>query len=108
MSVFWFFRPLTAMLYDLARIGVLALISAAGGNFPARKPICENACGAIEGAYFFRIANMSALSGPTFGSTFENSLSIQRCPSNAGENWLDMNVFAIGVEEPHSTLFTIP
>src|SRR5438067_10672081 len=51
---------------------------------------------------------MSAESGPTLGSTFENSLSIQRWPSNSGENWLDMNVFAIGVDEPHITLLTMP
>ncbi len=84
------------------------LSSAFVANFPARKPICANACGAIFGEYFLRIENISAESGPTFGSTFENSLSIHRRPSNAGENWLDINVFAIGVDEPHSTLSTIP
>ena len=48
------------------------------------------------------------MSGPTVGSTLLNSLLIQRCPSNVGENWLDMNVFAIGVDEPHFTLSTMP
>ena len=56
--------------------------------------------------YFDRIWNISAESGPTFGSTFENSLSIQRWPSKACENWLDINVFAIGVDEPHLTFET--
>src|SRR5204863_9001553 len=59
-------------------------------------------------AYFFSTWNIRAESGPTDGSTFENSLSIQRCPSNAGENCPAMNVFAIGVEEPHFTLSTMP
>src|SRR6188472_1149643 len=87
-------------------MGPLMLSSALVANLPTRKPICANACGAILGAYFVRIWNISAESGPTFGSTFENSLSIQRWPSKAGENWLDMNVFAIGVDEPHLTLST--
>ena len=58
MSVFWFFRPLTAALYDFAVIGPLMLSSAFTENFPTRKPICANACGAIDGAYFFSTANM--------------------------------------------------
>src|SRR3954452_15727000 len=108
MSDFWFASALTAELYDFAVIAPLTFRSAFVTNLPTRKPICAKACGAIEGAYFFSTWNISAESGPTDGSTFENSLSIQRCPSNSGENWLDMNVFAIGVEEPHSTLSTIP
>src|SRR4029079_709787 len=106
MSGFWFFSFTTAALYDFAVIGPLMLRSAAVANFPFRKPICANACGAMFGAYCLRIANMSAESGPTFGSTFENSLSIQRRPSNDGEKRLDISVFAIGVGEPHSTFFT--
>src|SRR5512141_118765 len=108
MSVFWFFSALTAALYDFAVIAPLMLSSALTANFPSRKPICANACGAIFDAYFFRTWNINAESGPTFGSTFENSLSIQRCPSNAGENCEDMNVFAIGVDEPHFTFSTMP
>ena len=73
------------------------------------KPIWPNDCGAIFGAYFLRIWNISAESGPDLRSRRgENSLLIQRCPSNAGENWPDMNVFAIGVDEPHFTLLTMP
>src|SRR5665213_792246 len=97
------------MLYDvLVYVLLLMLSRALTANFPSRKPICANACGAIDGAYCFSTWNIRAESGPTFGSTFENSLSIQRWPSKAGENWPDMNVFAIGVDEPHSTLSTIP
>ena len=48
--------------------------------------------------------NDSYRGAPTDGSRFENSWLIQRCPSHFGENWLDMNVFAIGVDEPHFTL----
>src|SRR6188474_398640 len=108
MSDFWFLSFTTAALYDFAVIGPLMLSNAFVANFPARKPIWANACGAMLGAYCLRIANISAESGPTFGSTFENSLSIQRRPSNDGENWLDINVFAIGVDEPHSTFLTRP
>src|SRR5262245_3076280 len=107
MSLFWFFRFRTAELYDFAVIAPLMLRSALTANFASRKPIWANACGAIF-VYFWRIWNISAESGPTFGSMFENSLSIQRWPSNAGENWPDMNVFAIGVDDPHITLSTIP
>src|SRR3954447_9831928 len=103
MSVFWFLSALTAALYDFAVIAPLMLMSALVANFPSMKPICPNACGAIFGAYFFRIWNISAESGPTLGSTFENSLLIQRWPSNCG-NCPAMKVFAIGVDDPHFTL----
>src|SRR5579862_7945552 len=78
MSVFCLTSPFTAMLYDLAVIAPWMLSSALTANFPSRKPICANACGAIFGAYFVSTLNISAESGPTFGSTFANSLSIQR------------------------------
>src|SRR4051794_21900690 len=106
MSVFWFFRFCTARLYDFAVIGPLIESSAFVTNLPAMKPIWANACGAIF-VYFVRIWNISAESGPTDGSTFENSLLIQRWPSNCG-NCPAMNVFAIGVDEPHFTLLTMP
>src|SRR2546423_1257821 len=96
MSVFWFFRFWTARLYDLAVIAPLMLSSAFTENLPSMKPIWANACGAILGAYFFRIWNISAVSGPTLGSTLLNSWLIQRWPSNCG-NCAAMNVFAIGV-----------
>src|SRR6516164_173907 len=98
MSVFSFANARTALLYDLAVIAPLMLRSASVANFPSRKPIWPNACGAIFGAYFAWIANISAESGPTFGSTLLNSLLIQSWPSNAGENCPAMNVFAIGVD----------
>src|SRR5581483_111211 len=97
MSVFWFLRFLTALLYDAAVIGPVMLSSAAVANLPSMKPICAKACGAIFGAYFLRIWNISAVSGPTDGSTFLNSWLIQRWPSNCG-NCAAMNVFAIGVD----------
>src|SRR5438876_230653 len=97
MSVFWFLSAFTAALYDFAVTAPLMLSSAFVANFPSMKPICANACGAIFGAYFFRIWNISAVSGPTLGSTLLNSWLIQRWPSNSG-NCAAMNVFAIGVD----------
>src|SRR5689334_13992343 len=96
MSVLMFFRLRTARLYDFAVIGPLMLISAAVANLPSMKPIWPNACGAIEGAYFFSIANMSVVSGPCFGSTRPNSLLIHRWPSKF-LNCPAMKVLAIGV-----------
>src|SRR5438477_11567820 len=86
MSVFTFFKLRTARLYDFAVTAPLAaaLSNASVENFPSMKPIWPNACGAMVGAYFFRIANISRVSGPTFGSMFENSWLIHRWPSNCG------------------------
>src|SRR5262245_23660523 len=78
MSVFWFFRPRTARLWDFAVIGPLTESRAVVATFPPRKPICGNAPGAMLGAYFLRMLNISAVSGPTDGSTFLNSWPIQR------------------------------
>src|SRR5215467_11832626 len=61
----------------------------------------------MAGAYFFRIWNINALSGPTDGSTLLNSLLIHRLPSNCG-NCDAIKVFAIGVDDPHLTLLTRP
>src|SRR6478672_8698163 len=98
MSVWTFFRLRSARLYDLAVTGRFAFRSAVVTNFASMKPICANACGAMLGAYFFRIWNISRVSGPTAGSRFENSWLIQRCPSNCG-NCAAMKVLAIGVDE---------
>src|SRR2546423_15392510 len=107
MSVFWFLSALTALLYEAAVMGPLMLSRAAVANLPSMKPIWANACGAIFDAYFFRIWNISVVSGPTDGSTLLNSWLIHRWPSNCG-NCAAMNVFAIGVEEPHFTLSMMP
>src|SRR5512132_1598614 len=107
MSVLTFFRLRAARLYDLAVTAPLTFIRAVVANFASMKPIWANACGAIVGAYFFRIASISRVSGPTDGSRLENSWLIQRWPSNCG-NCLAMNVLAIGVDEPHLILLTMP
>src|SRR5665213_3035227 len=106
MSVLMFFRARTASLYDFAVIAPLMFIRAMVANFASMKPICPNDWGAIFDAYFLRIWNIRAESGPTVGAISENSLLIQRWPSNAGENCPDMNVFAIGVDEPHFSVLT--
>src|SRR6478735_10676459 len=107
MSVLTFVSFLTAALYDLAVTGPLTFSSAIVANLPSMKPIWENACGAIVGEYFLRTASIKRVSGPTDGSRLENSWLIQRCPSNCG-NCPAMNVFAIGVDEPHLILSTMP
>src|SRR5580765_3177908 len=108
MSVWTFFRLRAARLYDLAVTGPLMLSRAVVANFASMKPIWPNACGAMLGAYFFRIAIIRRVSGPCDASSSPNSLLIHRWPSHFGENWPDMNVLAIGVDEPHLILFTIP
>ena len=67
-----FFRPRTAALYDFAVTGPLTLSSAFVANFPAMKPICANACGAIF-VYFLRISSISRVSGPCDASSRPNS-----------------------------------
>src|SRR6476646_4294947 len=98
MSVLTFFSLRTSALYDFAVIGPLTLSSAIVANLPSMKPICANAWGAIFDAYFFRMSNISAVSGPTDGSTLLNSWLIQRWPSNCGNCWA-ISVFAIGVDD---------
>src|SRR5450432_807271 len=78
MSVLTFLSARTASLYDFAVIAPLMLIRAFVANMASMKPICPNDWGAIFGAYFFRIWNISAESGPTVGEIRANSLLIQR------------------------------
>src|SRR5580765_7170762 len=108
MSVWTFFRLRAARLYDLAVTGPLMLSRAVVANFASMKPIWPNACGAMLGAYFFWMASIRRVSGPCDASRSPNSLLIHKWPSNAGENSPDMNVLAIGVDEPHLILFTSP
>src|SRR6478672_6028880 len=107
MSVWTFFRLRAARLYDLAVTGPLMLSRAVVANFASMKPICPNACGAMVGAYFFWMASIRRVSGPCDASSRPNSLLIHRWPSNCG-NWPAMIVFAIGVDEPHLILLTMP
>ena len=86
--------------------GPLTFRSACVANFPAMKPICANACGSIF-VYFLRIASISRVSGPCEASSRPNSELMNSFPSQL-PNCPAMNVFAIGVEEPHFTLSMRP